>query len=60
MEGGPKPKGRLFQQSISTRKETFKVPTTGIEEKLFYFGKQKHAEEFMKNCEAIAKFIIVN
>ena len=60
MEGVPKPKGRRFQKSISTRKENSKVPTTGIEEKVIHFGKQKHAAEFMKNCEVLDNFVTVN
>ena len=32
---------------------------TGIEDKVFNFGKQKHAAYFMKNCEAITKYVAV-
>ena len=33
---------------------------TLLEYKVFNVGKQKHAAEFMKKCEAIIKFITVN
>ena len=59
-EGGTKLKGRRFQQSTSTQKASFKAPTTGLEDKVFNFGKNKHAEDFVKNCETIAKYIAVN
>ena len=34
--------------------------TTGLEDKFFDFGKQKHAEDFAKNCEEITKYVSVN
>ena len=54
-EGGAKPKGRHFQQSNSTQKAIFKVLTTGLEDKVFDFGKEKHAAYSVKNFEAIDK-----
>ena len=39
---------------------SFKAPTTGLEDKVFNFWKQKHAEDFVKNCESIAKYITVS
>ena len=32
----------------------------GLEDKVFYFRKQKHAVEFMNNLELVANFIAVN
>ena len=60
VEGGSKTKGRHFQQLISTRKASFKAPTTRLEDKVFDFGEQKHAADFVKNCEEIANYIAVN
>ena len=49
-----------LQQSTLTQKEPFKAPTTIHEDKVFNFGKQKHAEKFMKNCEAVYNPVAVN
>ena len=51
-EGGTKSKGRCFQQSTSNQKENLKALTTRLEDRIFYFGEQKHAAEFMKNQKA--------
>ena len=40
-------------------KVTFKMPTLGLKYKVFYFGKQRHAADFVKNCKAVSKFIEV-
>ena len=39
---------------------TFKAPTSGLEDRVFDFGKKIHAVYFVKNCEAISKFFTVN
>ena len=39
---------------------TFKAPTSGLEDRVFDFGKKKHAVYFVKNCEAISKFFAAN
>ena len=59
-EGVSKPKRGCFQQSTSIRKASFKAPTTVLEDKVLIFGKKKHSVDFVKNCEAIAKHIVVN
>ena len=35
------------------------MPTLGLKDKVLYFGKQRHAADFVKNCKAISKFIDV-
>ena len=39
--------------------EKFKVLIQGLIDKVFKCEKHKHAEEFLKNCEAISKYVIV-
>ena len=62
-EDNPKVKGRAkiiggrLQKSTLTRKVILKAPTSGLEENLFNF--KKNVVEFVKNCEAISKFIAV-
>ena len=60
VEGGTKPKRGCFQKSTSTQKASFKAPTTGIEDKVLDFSKQKQAADFVKKYEAISKYISVN
>ena len=36
------------------------MPTTGLEDKVFDFGKQTHAADFVNNREATSKYITVN
>ena len=60
VEGGTKTKWSCFKKSTSTRKVSFKAPTTGLEDKVFGFWKNKHAEDSVENCEAISKYIAVN
>ena len=55
VKDGTRAKGRRLKQSNSTQKASFKAPTTGLEDKVFNFGKQKHASDFMNNREEIAK-----
>ena len=57
VEGGTKQKRRFFQQSTSTRKSSFKLPMTGLEEKVYDFGKHKHKVDFVKKYKAIVKYI---
>ena len=39
--------------------EKLKVLIQGLIDKVFNCEKHKHAEEFLKNCEAISKYVIV-
>ena len=59
-EGGAKTKVRRLKQSTYTWKATFKELTSVIEDKVFNFGKQKHAIEFVNDCEEISKIIAIN
>ena len=60
VEGGAKMKGRRFQQSTSNRKVGFKAQTTGLEDKVFDFGKHKHAADFANSYKEITKYNGVN
>ena len=53
-------KGGSNKQSNLSQRMTFKPPTPGIKDKTFDFGKQRHSTEFVKNFEAISKYIGVN
>ena len=53
-------KGRHFKQSTLSHRMKFKVPTLRLEDKIFDFGKQKHAAYFVKSYEAISKLITMN
>ena len=39
VDSSAKTKCRRFEQSTLSRKSTFKVPTPGLKDKVFYFGK---------------------
>ena len=60
VQDGANPKIRCFLQSTLTRNVNFKVPISGIEYRVFDFGKQRYSDDFVKNCEAISKFIALN
>ena len=52
------PKGQNLQKSTSSQKATFKAPMLEIEDRVFNFGKQKHAVDFANNCKAIPKVVM--
>ena len=60
MEVVDKPKGRRFRKSTSTQKAGFKAPTSILEYKVLNFGKHKYAAYFVKNCESVSNYIVVN
>ena len=51
---------RRLQQSTSTQKAIIIALTTGPENKVFDFVKQKYAADFLNNVESIVKQIAVN
>ena len=59
VKGVSKLEGRRFQQSNLSRKASFKDPASGLEDKFFDFEEEKRPAEFMVNCEAMSKFIMV-
>ena len=56
---GAKLKLRCFQQSTSTRKSALKAPKSRPEDKVFDLSRQRNAAEYVKNYEALSKFIAV-
>ena len=58
--GSTKLKVRLFQQSTSSWKVTFKSPNSRLKNKSFDFAKQRHVAEFVMNLEDIYNFIKLN
>ena len=60
VEGCTKPKGSHFQKLTSTKKDNSKALSAVLEDKVFNFGKEKHAAELMEKCEVISNLIAVN
>ena len=50
-------KNSFYKNQPCLKKETFKGPTLGLKENVFNFGKQINYADFVKNCEAIYKFV---
>ena len=43
-----------------TKKATFKATSSGLEDKVFEFSKERHAVDFVKKYEGISNLIVVN